>query len=139
LKVKKFMVIEQIDSTSFLKTIFFILFLLGYKTLFQFPGIFNAVFRPGLGFKPSLGYQVEVPAVPEGEDITAKLCIVFKDVQPGGGEFVGSARELMEQIEKKNKKFCQDIMHSPIEIPSSFNISLATSPNLHLTKTPNST
>jgi hypothetical protein len=45
----------------------------------------------------------------------------------------------MGQIEKKSKKFCQDIMHSPIEIPSSFNISLATSPNLHLTKTPNST
>ena len=76
--------------------------------------------------------------MPEGEDIPAKLCIVFRDVHPGGGEFVGSAGGFMEQIEKKSKKFCQDIMHNPIEMPSSFNISLATSLNHHLTKTANS-
>jgi hypothetical protein len=44
--------IYELSKTIF----FFISFLLGYKTLFQFPGIFNTVFRPGLGFKPSLGY-----------------------------------------------------------------------------------
>ena len=46
-------------------------------------------------------------------------------------------QKVVEQIEKKSKKFCQDIMHSSIEIPSLFNISSATSPNLHLTRTPN--